>query len=89
MRPGWAGPLALITQLGLTIVVAIVLGLVLGLWVDSHFGTKPWGTLILSLLGILAGSFGVYRLVATSIDQAVADRGLDKANNGDGPRRQP
>ena len=89
MRPGWAGPLTLITQLGLTIVVAIVLGLVVGLWVDSHFGTKPWGTLILSLLGILAGSFGVYRLVATSIDQAVADRGSDKPTDGDGPRRQP
>jgi ATP synthase protein I len=74
MRQGWAGPLALITQLGLTIVLSILLGLVLGLWVDAHFGTKPWATLILSLLGILVGSFGVYRLVATSIDQATAAR---------------
>lgn len=74
MRQGWAGPLALITQLGLTIVLSILLGLVLGLWVDAHLGTKPWATLILSLLGILAGSFGVYRLVSSSIDQATAAR---------------
>jgi F0F1-type ATP synthase assembly protein I len=74
MRQGWAGPLSLITQLGLTIVLSILLGLVLGLWVDAHFGTKPWATLILSLLGIVAGSFGVYRLVATSIDHATAAR---------------
>jgi ATP synthase protein I len=74
MREGWAGPLALITQLGLTIVISIVLGLVLGLWVDAHFGTKPWATLTLSLLGIIAGSYGVYRLITTSIEQATAAR---------------
>lgn len=73
MRHDWA-PLALITQLGLTMVGSILLGLVLGLWIDAHFGTKPWATLILSLLGIAAGSYGVYRLIATSIEEAVEQR---------------
>ena len=74
MREGWGGSLALITQLGVTVVVSILIGVVLGQWVDAHFGTRPWGTLGLSLVGILAGSAGVYRLVVMSIDQAVADR---------------
>jgi len=52
---------------------SIILGLVLGLWIDSHFGTKPWGTLVLSLLGIILGSIIVFRLVAQSIDQAAAE----------------
>lgn len=77
MRPGrghdW-GPLALISQLGLTMVGSILLGLVLGLWIDSHFGTGPWATLILSLIGIAAGSFGVYRLISVSIEEAIEQR---------------
>ncbi len=73
MRQDWA-PLALITQLGLTMVGSILLGLVLGLWIDAHFGTKPWATLILSLLGIAAGSYGVYRLISASIKEAVEQR---------------
>jgi len=72
MGQGWGGPLALITQLGLTMVGSIILGLVLGLWIDSRFGTKPWGTLVLSLLGIILGSIIVFRLVAQSIDEAAA-----------------
>lgn len=52
---------------------SIILGLVLGLWIDSHFGTKPWGTLVLSLLGIILGSIIVFRLVAQSIDRAAAE----------------
>jgi ATP synthase protein I len=75
MQRDW-GPLALVTQLGLTMVVSILLGLVLGLWVDSHFGTRPWGMLGLSLLGIAAGTVGVYRLITTSIDEAVGTRRL-------------
>lgn len=74
MRDGWVGSLALITQLGLTVVISILVGVVLGLWVDAHFGTRPWGILVLSLFGVLVGSAGVYRLVVTSIDRAVADR---------------
>jgi F0F1-type ATP synthase assembly protein I len=85
MRQDW-GPLALITQLGITMVGAIVLGLVLGLWLDAHFGTKPWGTLILSLVGIGAGTLGVYRLIAMSIEQATEarrPRGDDKDREQD------
>jgi ATP synthase protein I len=74
MRQGWGGSLALITQLGVTVVLAILVGLLLGLWVDAHFGTRPWGTLVLSLIGILVGSAGVYRLISASIDEAVAER---------------
>ncbi|HLG50026.1 MAG: AtpZ/AtpI family protein [Chloroflexi bacterium] len=73
MRNGW-GPVALISQLGFTLVASILLGLVLGLWIDAQLGTRPWATLILSLLGILAGSFAAYRLVARSIEQAVEER---------------
>jgi len=73
MRRDW-GPLALISQLGVTIVASILLGLLVGLWIDAHFGTRPWATLVFSLLGIAAGTIGVYRLIARSIEEATAER---------------
>jgi F0F1-type ATP synthase assembly protein I len=66
--------LALISQLGLTIVVPILLGVVLGLFIDSHLGTRPWATLALIILGVIAGGVGVYRLISDSIQQDVAAR---------------
>lgn len=86
MRQGW-GPVALITQLGVTMVGSILLGLVLGLWIDAHFGTKPWAMLFLSLVGIFAGSFAVYRLISASIDEATAARGShpDRSDRDGGP----
>lgn len=78
-------PLALVTQLGLTMVGSILLGLVVGLWIDAHFGTTPWATLVLSLVGVFAGSISVYRLVVTSIEQAADElhREQQKKHDGD------
>ncbi|HLH72532.1 MAG TPA: AtpZ/AtpI family protein [Chloroflexota bacterium] len=76
-------PLALISQLGLTMVGSILLGLVIGLWLDAHFGTRPWATLICSLIGVLAGSVGVYRLIVTSISQATEEFQHDKPSKQD------
>lgn len=38
-------------------------GFLLGRFLDSAFGTRPWGMLICPLLGLAAGFSGVYRLV--------------------------
>jgi F0F1-type ATP synthase assembly protein I len=66
-------PLVLM-QLGFTMVGSIVLSLVLGLWFDSHFGTSPWGLLAAMVLGVLAGTIGVARLVSQAIDESTRDR---------------
>ena len=90
MRPSLGGSFALVTQLGLTLALSIVFGLVLGLWVDAHFATKPWAAVIFSLLGISAGIYGVIRLVSASIDQATLERGqksIDPTANEDGNRK--
>lgn len=66
MNRDWR-PLALVTQVGLTIVVSLILCLLLGLWIDDRFGTKPWATLIFTLVGIVVGSYSVYRMVSEAI----------------------
>lgn len=65
-------PLALVTQLGATMAISIVIGVVVGLWVDRQLGTMPLFTLLLSLVGISAGSIYAYRLISESIVAAGA-----------------
>jgi len=62
------------TQLGLTIGLITVFsslgGMFLGLWVDGQLQTRPWGTLLLTIVGVLAGSVSTYRLAASIVEQA-------------------
>ena len=73
MRPGLGGSLALVSQLGLTMVLSILIGLVAGQWLDAKLGTSPWALIVLLLIGIAAGIFGVVRLVSRSIEVASAE----------------
>ena len=55
-------PLAYV-GLGFEIVVPIVLGLLLGLWLDGRWGTRPWLAVIGVVLGIAAGFYNFFRVV--------------------------
>mgnify|MGYP000964120483 CR=1 FL=1 len=50
--------------LGMEILVGVVLGLVVGWWLDGKLGFSPWGTVIGTMLG-LAG--GMYLLIKQAI----------------------
>ena len=41
-------------------------GLMFGYFADASFGTKPFGLVIGLLLGIVAGFYGVYRIIAST-----------------------
>lgn len=47
---------------GFTMVTAVVVGYFSGSWLDSYFGTKPWLTLVMFLLGTAAGLKSLYDL---------------------------
>lgn len=55
--------LAIVPQLSMTIAIPIVLGVLVGHWLDEKFATKPIFFLILLGLGIAGGITGVYRLI--------------------------
>ncbi len=42
--------------------LATVIGLALGYWLDGVFGTSPWLTLIFLVLGIIAGFRNIFIL---------------------------
>jgi len=48
-------------SVGLSFVLAIIIGAGFGYWLDSKFGTKPWLSAIFFILGFAAGVLNVYR----------------------------
>lgn len=54
---GWA------STLGLQVALAIFIGLAVGVWLDSRFGTFPWLALVFMIFGIIAGFLNYYRFI--------------------------
>lgn len=51
------------STVGLSLVLATVIGLLIGLFLDGKFGTSPWFTLIFFILGVIAGFKELFRMV--------------------------
>ncbi|MDE3229244.1 MAG: AtpZ/AtpI family protein [Chloroflexota bacterium] len=60
----WAA-FALVGQVGLTISFSLLIGIGIGLFIDSKLHSSPIATLIGLLLGLAAGIYGVYRLISS------------------------
>ena len=54
--------LSLLSQIGISIVTCILIGIFLGRFLDQFFGTSPWLLLIFSLLGTGAAFRYIYDL---------------------------
>lgn len=63
------GVWGLLLQLGWAMVVPLAGGFIVGWAVDGALGTAPWATLGFALLGIAAGTYSVYRLIASVLDE--------------------
>jgi ATP synthase protein I len=59
----------LIMSAGMTMAASVLAGYFLGSWLDKYFGTKPWLTLVMFLLGTAAGFKFLY-------DQAFPKKGI-------------
>lgn len=54
--------LALVTQLGLIMIVSIGMPSALGIWLDRKLGTA-WITILMFVIGVIAGIQSVYRMI--------------------------
>jgi ATP synthase protein I len=54
------------STIGLSVALAIFIGLAVGLWLDKKFGTHPWLMIIFLILGIVAG----YRNIGLAIKKS-------------------
>ena len=73
--------LALITQLGLSMMVPIFLCVGIGVLIDNRFGT--WFVIPLLVLGILAGYRNTYMIVRDRMDYAKAHPKTDEESDED------
>ncbi|MCB2187429.1 MAG: AtpZ/AtpI family protein [Deltaproteobacteria bacterium] len=58
--------LAKVSSMGLAMVLATVIGMGLGLWMDSAWDTGPWGFIGGLILGIIAGFRNLYIILKRS-----------------------
>lgn len=54
------------SSLSFSIALAIVIGLAIGLWLDTRYDTSPWFTLIFLGLGTIAGFRNIYLAIEKS-----------------------
>ncbi|MFH1848348.1 MAG: AtpZ/AtpI family protein [Candidatus Omnitrophota bacterium] len=55
--------LQLITQIGLTIVIPIILGILAGVYMDKRLGLKGIFTVAFLLIGIAGGFYSAYKQI--------------------------
>ncbi len=67
LRPEELRTIGALSSVGLSFVLALVLGTALGVWIDNRFGTSPWGFLICFVLGLVAGVLNVYRTTSRAM----------------------
>lgn len=66
----WINQVTLVTQLGLTMAGSILLGLVIGYYLDKWLlNTKGPFIALFILLGIVGGGYTVYRQIMEATDQ--------------------
>ncbi|MFH2012626.1 MAG: AtpZ/AtpI family protein [Pseudomonadota bacterium] len=51
------------STIGLEMVISVVIGILIGWWLDRFFDTKPWLTVIFMLFGIAAGFKSLFGLL--------------------------
>ena len=64
MKPEDFKGLAMLTQIGITVVVCIAIGFFLGRFLDDFFNTSPWLLLVFILFGIGAAFKAVYDIAS-------------------------
>lgn len=59
--------LSLVSTMGISVVLAIAIGVWMGLTLDGWFGTKPWFFYIFLFFGIAAGFKNIYVIAGKEI----------------------
>jgi ATP synthase protein I len=67
--PGWVR----YSGVGLELAGATAGLALIGYWVDGRFGTRPWGTLIGVIMGIVGGLYNLIRESLAAVQEAQAE----------------
>ena len=75
-KRGLLRTLGTLSTIGISVVVAIAIGVYVGLKLDKWLGTAPWFFFIFLFFGITAGFRNVYKIAGKEIHKDEAD--IDK-----------
>jgi ATP synthase protein I len=59
--------LSVLSSIGISVVLAIVIGVLIGRWLDGLFGTAPWFFFIFLFIGIVAGFRNIFIIVSREV----------------------
>ena len=59
-------PMLAASSIGIVFVMSIVIGVLIGVWIDGRFNTKPWFTLFFLGIGVAAGIKNVWHFIKKS-----------------------
>ena len=65
--------------MGLELGLSVVVGFLIGSWLDDWLDTKPWLLLVFGVSGIIAGYRSIFRLVKRV--QADSEQGHDRPSS--------
>ncbi len=75
-RPGNSAPSSSPLNLGtgmsagITLASSVVVGFLIGQWIDHHWHlSMPWGTIVFSLTGVIAGFLNLFRILSVTDDK--------------------
>ena len=60
-------------RIGMELIIAVMMGIAIGWFIDRTFGTKPWGLMVFSILGMASGVLNVIR-VANKMNETGDDQ---------------
>ena len=66
-----------LSSLGLEMGAAVVIGLLIGSWLDSRFGTNPWLTMLFLVFGFVAAG----KAVARALRKGIFEEDLEEDND--------
>jgi ATP synthase protein I len=70
---------------GMELLGSLLVFLLVGYWIDRHFGTEPWGIVICSTIGIVGG---LYNLIRKEMRAAINPPRHRNKRSGQGPTGQ-
>jgi ATP synthase protein I len=77
--------MAYASSIGISIVISIFGSLYFGIWLDGKFGTAPYLTMLMLLLGVASGFRNIYVMIRRSLDD---EKSTDSADKGDSENRR-
>ena len=78
-----------LSSLGLEMGAAVIIGLLMGTWLDRQFGTEPWLTFVFLGFGLVAAGKAVYRAIRKGLSEEAFEEARQEAEQEAGPKAGP